>query len=148
MAAWAPYWPTWALGCPPELVRRLHLQLHVSHNDGCKFFAGQWEALQKACNAEQAGLEDVGLQSIHGFVDHAVWMQRSSMVLHHGGMGTMLAALGAGLPAVACPLHFDQHQNVCPIPGLLPTAHSTTGHTVCCLMPMSLWGHITLKSLR
>ncbi|CAL5219615.1 g1485 [Coccomyxa viridis] len=72
---------------------------------------GQWEALEKACTEEQASLAESGLQAVHGFVDHAVWMQQCSMVVHHGGLGTMLAALGAGLPAVACPLHFDQHQN-------------------------------------
>ncbi len=74
--------------------------------------AGQWEALRKAFAEEERWLADSGLQVVHGFVDHAAWMQRCSMVVHHGGMGTMLAALGAGLPAVACPLHFDQHQNV------------------------------------
>ena len=74
--------------------------------------AGQWEALQKACAGEQSWLARSGLHVVHGFVNHAMWMQQCRIAVHHGGMGTMLAALGAGLPAVACPLHFDQHQNV------------------------------------
>lgn len=73
--------------------------------------AGQWKALQEACS--EAGLDGGWLQPVHGFVDHSVCMRCSSMAVHHGGMGTMLAALEAGLPAVACPLHYDQHQNVC-----------------------------------
>ena len=84
----------------------------ATHEAWTRPAAGQWEALQEACAEEEACLAESGLQVVHGFVDHAMWMQQCSLVVHHGGMGTLLATLGAGLPAVACPLHFDQHQNV------------------------------------
>ena len=80
------------------------------------WLAGQCKALQEACAEAVPILESGRLHAVHGFVDHGAWMQQSSVAVHHGGMGTMLAALGAGLPAVACPLHFDQHQNVRVVP--------------------------------
>ena len=80
------------------------------------WLAGQWKALQEACTEAVTIIEGGQLHAVHGFVDHGAWMQQSSVAVHHGGMGTMLAALGAGLPAVACPLHFDQHQNVRSVP--------------------------------
>ena len=76
------------------------------------WLAGQWEALQAACAEEGESPDSGRLRPVHGFVDHSQHLRRCSMVVHSGGMGTMLAALLAGLPAVACPLHFDQHQNV------------------------------------
>ena len=36
-------------------------------------------------------------------------------MVHHAGAGTAAAALLAGLPAVACPFHFDQFVWVGPV---------------------------------
>ncbi len=58
------------------------------------------EALQKAYCKEQALPKRSRLHALHGFVDHG-WIRQSSRAVYHGGMGTMLAALGTGLPPLS-----------------------------------------------
>ena len=65
--------------------------------------------MQEACAAASdlgAGQE---LLALHGFVDYSCLLPRCSAMVHHGGAGTVAAALRAGIPSVICPLHFDQY---------------------------------------
>jgi UDP:flavonoid glycosyltransferase YjiC (YdhE family) len=53
-----------------------------------------------------------------GFVPLSLVAGRVSAVVHHGGIGTMFAALRAGTPAVVVPLAFDQPFNARLVEGL------------------------------
>ncbi|HYQ67623.1 glycosyltransferase [Actinophytocola sp.] len=46
-----------------------------------------------------------------GFVPQAAVLRRAALVVHHGGTGTVLGALAAGLPQVVLPLGADQFVN-------------------------------------
>jgi len=43
-------------------------------------------------------------------VSHDWLLPRCAALLHHGGAGTVAAALRCGTPQLVCPLHFDQQQ--------------------------------------
>lgn len=61
------------------------------------------------------GLQDLGAVPanvvVEEYVPQAQVLDRASLVVCHGGSGTMLAALGAGLPIVALPQGADQFVN-------------------------------------
>lgn len=61
------------------------------------------------------GLHDLGAVPanvvVEEYVPQAQVLDRASLVVCHGGSGTMLAALGAGLPIVALPQGADQFVN-------------------------------------
>jgi hypothetical protein len=44
----------------------------------------------------------------HQVAAHDALLAKAGVVLHHGGSGTVAAALAAGTPQVVAPLHFDQ----------------------------------------
>ncbi|CAK0762025.1 hypothetical protein CVIRNUC_002916 [Coccomyxa viridis] len=98
------------LGSASAFLKRLQTALELAGLEAL-LLTGQWKALQAACAEEGESPDSARLRPVHGFVDHSEHLRSSSMVVHSGGMGIMLAALLAGLPAVACPVHFDQHQN-------------------------------------
>jgi MGT family glycosyltransferase len=50
--------------------------------------------------------------AVRNWVPHAAVLPRASAVVTHGGHGTVLAALAAGLPVVAVPCGRDQNDNV------------------------------------
>ena len=41
----------------------------------------------------------------------SVLLPRSDVIVHHAGSGTMLAALGSGIPMAMLPIAADQHDN-------------------------------------
>jgi UDP:flavonoid glycosyltransferase YjiC (YdhE family) len=49
--------------------------------------------------------------TVHGYVPYTDLLPRCSAVVHHGGAGTMYAALAHGLPAVITPSGADQFAN-------------------------------------
>ena len=48
---------------------------------------------------------------VRAFVPHAAVLPDASLVITHGGMGTLMAALAAGVPMVCLPLGRDQSMN-------------------------------------
>jgi UDP:flavonoid glycosyltransferase YjiC (YdhE family) len=48
---------------------------------------------------------------VAGFVPQAEVLKHAGMVVHHGGTGTVLAALAAGLPQLVLPQGADQFAN-------------------------------------
>jgi len=48
---------------------------------------------------------------LHTFVDHAALMARCDLMVTHGGLGSVAAALAHGVPLVCVPLARDQHLN-------------------------------------
>ena len=71
-------------------------------------WAGHWDALSSASQElSESGGSSV-LAAVRGFVDHAQLFSHCSALVHHGGAGTVAAALRAGLSSVICPLQFDQ----------------------------------------
>ena len=48
------------------------------------------------------------LVAVKAFVPHAWLLPRCSAILHAASAGAVAAALLAGIPQLACPLHFDQ----------------------------------------
>jgi MGT family glycosyltransferase len=48
---------------------------------------------------------------VRSYVPHAAVFPHASLVVTHGGMGTVMAAFAAGLPAICLPLGRDQHVN-------------------------------------
>ncbi len=74
---------------------------------------GQWTELAEAC-AERAGsaagreaCRDA-LVALEGHGHHTALLPTCAAAVHHAGAGTVAAVLRAGVPSVACPLHFDQ----------------------------------------
>jgi hypothetical protein len=76
--------------------------------------AGQWTDLHAAYLDHRRSvsgsdaLRSGQLSALQGFGHHAAVMPGCRAVVHHAGAGTLVAALRAGLPSVACPLQFDQ----------------------------------------
>lgn len=48
---------------------------------------------------------------VHGMVDQPAVLERADLVVHHGGSGTLTAALAAGVPQVVLPRGADQFVN-------------------------------------
>jgi MGT family glycosyltransferase len=57
--------------------------------------------------------EEVAVDGAHvsAYAPHAAVLPGAALVIHHGGLGTTLAALAAGVPSVIFPLGRDQHDN-------------------------------------
>jgi MGT family glycosyltransferase len=49
--------------------------------------------------------------AVRRYVPHAALLKDSSLMVTHGGMGTLMAAFAAGVPCLTCPLGRDQHTN-------------------------------------
>ncbi len=79
---------------------------HLIISTTCR--AGQWDALLTAHKELCQNSDSGALAVTEGFVDHAQLFSRCCALVHHGGAGTVAAALRAGLPSVVCPLQFDQ----------------------------------------
>ena len=67
---------------------------------------------------------------VEGFVDQAGVLEVADLVVHHGGSGTVLAALAAGVPQVVIPTGADQFVNAdrladTGLASVLPPAHAT-----------------------
>ena len=63
-------------------------------------------------SAAGAGLGDLSTNvHVEGFVDQAGVLKVADLVVHHGGSGTVLAALAAGVPQVVIPTGADQFVN-------------------------------------
>jgi UDP:flavonoid glycosyltransferase YjiC (YdhE family) len=45
------------------------------------------------------------------YVDLGAFLDRAALLVHHGGIGTTAAALGAGVPQIIVPRYFDQPDN-------------------------------------
>jgi MGT family glycosyltransferase len=56
---------------------------------------------------------------VHGFVPHAELMPRARLVIGHGGHGTTMTALAAGVPVLIAPMssHADHHRMAAAIRG-------------------------------
>jgi UDP:flavonoid glycosyltransferase YjiC (YdhE family) len=67
---------------------------------------------------------------VEGFVDQAGVLELADVVVHHGGSGTVLAALAAGVPQVVIPTGADQFVNadrlaITGLASVLPPADAT-----------------------
>lgn len=51
------------------------------------------------------------LLTVINYVDFRYLFERSSIVIHHGGIGTIAQALAAGIPQLILPITFDQPDN-------------------------------------
>ena len=73
-----------------------------------------WQPLLEACRKLEPQQPQQGappwLLAVEQPVSHDVLLPRCAALLHHGGAGTVAAALRCGVPQLACPLHFDQQQ--------------------------------------
>jgi hypothetical protein len=67
-----------------------------------------WQPLLDACSCQTGGTPWV--LALAQPLSHDVLLPRCAVLLHHGGAGTVAAALRCGIPQLVCPLHFDQHQ--------------------------------------
>lgn len=68
---------------------------------------GQWQSSLQ----EQSGQRQLPwLVALEQPVPHDLLLPRCAAILHHGGAGTVAAALRCGAPQLICPLHFDQQQ--------------------------------------
>ena len=73
---------------------------------------GGWQPLLDACRSprpEAAG-QPPWVVPLERPVPHDLLLPRCSALLHHGGAGTVAAALWSGVPQLVCPLHFDAPQ--------------------------------------
>jgi MGT family glycosyltransferase len=48
---------------------------------------------------------------VRGYVPHSALLHEASLVVTHGGIGTLMAAFAAGVPTVCLPLGRDQEEN-------------------------------------
>jgi MGT family glycosyltransferase len=48
---------------------------------------------------------------VQNYVPHESVLPHARLVVHHGGMGTLLECLRAGVPSICIPLGRDQHDN-------------------------------------
>ena len=69
---------------------------------------GGWDALEKAVQDAAALQPCPWLVAVEPFVPHAWLLPRCSAMLHAASAGAVAAAMLAGIPQLACPLHFDQ----------------------------------------
>ncbi len=70
--------------------------------------AGGWQALGEALQTATALLPCPWIVAIEAYVPHAWLLPRCSVILHAASAGAVAAAMQAGIPQLACPLHFDQ----------------------------------------
>ncbi|KAL4436583.1 hypothetical protein ABPG75_003722 [Micractinium tetrahymenae] len=61
---------------------------------------------QQQCQQQQSPW----LAALQQPVPHDLLLPHCAAILHHGGAGTVAAALRCGTPQLICPLHFDQRQ--------------------------------------
>ena len=73
-----------------------------------------WQPLLEACRRLELQQPQQGalpwVLAVEQSVSHDVLLPRCAALLHHGGAGTVAAALRSGVPQLICPLHFDQQQ--------------------------------------
>lgn len=69
---------------------------------------GGWQPLLEACSCQPS--EPAWVLALERPVVHDVLLPHCAALLHHGGAGTVAAALRCGVPQLVCPLHFDQQQ--------------------------------------
>jgi MGT family glycosyltransferase len=59
----------------------------------------------------ELGVSDAGDVVVRGYVPHAAVLGEAALVVTHAGTGTLVAAFGAGVPALCLPLGRDQAAN-------------------------------------
>ena len=85
----------------PEHLTQVFLE--AIQRTGCRaIIQAGWTGL-----ANDTKLPDAVYQTTK-FVPHSWLFPRASCVIHHGGAGTTIAALRAGIPSVTIPHAFDQ----------------------------------------
>jgi hypothetical protein len=70
---------------------------------------GDEESLGRGARCESWGQGNGHMCIVEGFMPLRNVFARCSVVVHHGGAGTVQEALRAGVPQVICPFAFDQH---------------------------------------
>ena len=97
--------------------------------------AGQWTELTTACAERASGASSAiadtvwrdRVVALEGHGHHAAVLPSCAAAVHHAGAGTVAAVLRAGVPSVACPLHFDQFVWV-----RMPRTLFECGSSCCC----------------
>ena len=80
---------------------------------------GGWPRLTEQAPSLSVLTSSALLLVLNSPVAHDVLLPHCAALLHHGGSGTVAAALRCGVPQLVCPLHFDQHSWVSgPDPGV------------------------------
>jgi MGT family glycosyltransferase len=107
----------WAADDPRPLVVISMSTMHMRHET----ILARAARAAAACGARVlvlAGLEldtdDVSVPPgviLRSYVPHVDVLPHASLVVTHGGIGTLIAALAAGVPTVCVPLGRDQHVN-------------------------------------
>jgi hypothetical protein len=69
---------------------------------------GGWQPLLDACNRQPK--QTAWVVPLEAAVSHDVLLPHCAALLHHGGAGTVAAALRCATPQLICPFHFDQRQ--------------------------------------
>ena len=92
----------------PELLAAVlrHVALRLRRH--VLLLTAGWAPLLHACGRQPR--LPFGVLALEHPVAHDVLLPHCSVLLHHGGAGTVAAALRCGTPQLLCPLHFDQQQ--------------------------------------
>ncbi|GAB4815972.1 hypothetical protein N2152v2_003018 [Parachlorella kessleri] len=96
------------LGQPARLLRVLASAAELLRG---RFvvLAGGWPQLAELASPPSDLHSTAPLLVLSSPVAHDVLLPHCAALLHHGGSGTVAAALRCGTPQLVCPLHFDQH---------------------------------------
>ena len=98
-AGWEPL--AWACRKQQEQEQRQRRQLEQQQ---------QQEEEEEEEEEEEQQPAPPWLLAVDESVSHDWLLPRCATLLHHGGAGTVAAALRSGIPQLVCPLHFDQQQ--------------------------------------
>jgi len=98
---------------PAQLLAVLQAALEMADLRGI-LLSGGWGALEDSHTApsppaaSSQQLDRLRIVAASSLNAHDLLLAQCAAVLHHGGSGTIAAALAAGVPQVVMPLHFDQ----------------------------------------